>query len=221
MKKLALSMILTLAVSVLFAQDKTARDYKIEGAEAYKAKDYQKGLDAFEKAIELYSAEGKTDTSLYYNAAVCAIKVKNYEKAAELFDQSIAFDYKTCKAKLYKANALKILDRGDDLVELCNDGVTNCPKYKSKFNELLFQHYLSGGLEIFNQAAKQQAEITPLATSDPDKYTAEMEKVKARFNEALPLLEKAYEIKPDDENVKKALAQTYEILDMKDKAATL
>ena len=125
------------------------------------------------------------------------------------------------KAQLYKANALKKLDRTDEMVTLCEDGLQNCQKYKTKFNELLFQNYLVAGLDIFNGAAKMQADITPLATSDPDKYTAEMEKVKAEFNKSLPLLEKAYAIDPADENVKKALKQAYEILDMGAKAAGL
>ncbi len=219
MKRLLFAVILIFGVGSLYAQDKSARDYKIEAAEAYKAKDYQKGLDSFEKSIQLYEAEGKIDTTLYYNAAICAIKVQDYEKAANYFTRSMELDYKTCKAQLYKANALKKLDRNDEMEALCLDGVQNCPRYKSRFNELLFQHYLVAGLDIFNNAAKMQADITPLATSDPDKYKVEMEKVKAEFNRSLPLLEKAYELDPNDENVKKALKQAYEILDMQAKAA--
>ena len=222
MKKLVLISFLLTAVVFLFAQEeKTARDYKIEGADAYKAKDYQKGLDAFEKAIQLYEAEGKTDTSLYYNAAICAIKVDNYEKSVTYFDKSIELDYKTCKAMLYKANALHKMEAGDKIEEASLAGVEKCPKYKKKFNEILFTHYLKAGLEIFNNAAKMQADITPLASSDPDKYKQEMEKVKAEFEKSLPYLEKAYEIDPADENAKKALKQAYEILEMDDKAAAL
>jgi tetratricopeptide (TPR) repeat protein len=221
MKRLLVVFILIFGVSALFAQDKSAKDYKIEAADAYKAKDYQKGLSSFEKSIQLYEADGKIDTTLYYNAAICAIKVEDYEKAITYFDRSMELDYKACKAQLYKANALKKLDRNDEMETVCLDGVQKCPKYKSKFNELLFQNYLVAGLDIFNNAAKMQADITPLATSDPDKYTAEMEKVKAEFQRSLPLLEKAYELDSGDENVKKALSQAYEILDMQAKASGL
>ncbi|HPE56435.1 MAG TPA: hypothetical protein P5514_14475 [Bacteroidales bacterium] len=221
MKSLLFAVILVLGISTLNAQDKSAKDYKIEAADAYKAKDYQKGLTSFEKSIQLYEADGKIDTTLYYNAAICAIKVEDYEKAVTYFTRSMELEYKSCKAQLYKANALKKLDRTDEMVTLCEDGLQNCQKYKTKFNELLFQNYLVAGLDIFNGAAKMQADITPLATSDPDKYTAEMEKVKAEFNKSLPLLEKAYAIDPADENVKKALKQAYEILDMGAKAAGL
>jgi hypothetical protein len=77
------------------------------------------------------------------------------------------------------------------------------------------------GLEVFNNAAKMQADATPLAQSDPDAYNAEMEKVKAEFTRSLPMLEKANEIDPKDENCKKALKQAYELLDMQAKAAAL
>jgi len=222
MKKLLLISILMLGVTALFAQEeKTARDYKVEGADAYGAKDYAKGLSSFEKAIELYEAEGKIDTSLYYNAAICAIKVDDYEKSVKYFDRSVELDYKPCKARLYKANALLKMEDGDKIEQACNEGLEKCPKYKKKFNEILFTNYMKQGLDIFNGAAKMQADVTPLATSNPDKYKEEMVKVKAEFNKSLPYLEKAHNIDPADANAKKALKQAYEILEMKDKAAAL
>lgn len=208
-------------ISSIYAQDKSAKDYKIEGAEAYKAKDYAKGLASFEKAIELYEAEGKIDTTLYFNAAICALQEKDYQKSITLFDRSVELNYKECKSIMYKANAIKGLDDSDKLVEVCESGIEKCPKYKDKFNELLFANYLKAGLDIFNNAAKMQADATPLASTDADKYKAEMEKVKAEFNRSLPMLEKAHDIDPADENCNKALKQAYELLDMQAKAAEL
>lgn len=210
--KNVLLLVLVFTVSLLSAQDKSAKDYKIEGAEAYKAKDYQKGLTSFEKSIQMYEADGKIDTSLYYNAAICALKVKDYDKSLSFFDRSISLDYKTCKAQLYKANAYK--KKGDyaTMETECNNGITSCPKYKTKFNDLLFGYYFKSGLDIFNGAAKMQADVTPLASTDPDKYVSEMEKVKAEFNKSIPMLEKAKEIKPDDQNCTKALNQAKQII---------
>jgi len=221
MKKILLVIVLIIGVTTTYAQEKSAKDYKIEAADAYKAKDYQKGLTSFEKSIQLYEAEGKIDTTLYYNAAICAIKVENYQKSVEYFNRSVELGYKACKSKLYKANAQKGMEDFNGMEATCNEGLSSCTKYKDKFNELLFQYYLKTGLDIFNNAAKMQADATPLAQSDPDKYTAEMEKVKAEFTSSLPMLEKANTIDPSDENCKKALKQAYELLDMKDKAASL
>lgn len=221
MKRILVVIVLIISVTTIYAQDKSAKDYKIEAADAYKAKDYQKGLASFEKAIQLYEADGKIDTTLYYNAAICAIKVKDYQKSVTYFDRSVELEYKACKSKLYKANAQKGMDDYAAMEATCNEGLQSCPKYKGKFNELLFQHYLKSGLDIFNNAAKMQADATPLAQSDPDGYKAEMEKVKAEFTRSLPLLEKANTIDPADENCKKALKQAYELLDMQAKASAL
>jgi tetratricopeptide (TPR) repeat protein len=203
------------------AQDKTAKDYKIEAADAYKAKDYKKGLSSFEQAIALYEAEGKTDTTLFFNAGICALKIEDYEKSVKLFDRSIALNYKECKSMYYKATSLKKLGRNAEMETICNDGVAKCAENAADFNELLFQYYLASGLDIFNAAAKKQAEVTPLAKTDAEKYKAEMEKVKADFASSLPMLEKANKINPTNEDCKKALKQAYELLDMKDKAAAL
>lgn len=221
MKNLVLLLTLTFGITALYAQDKSAKEYKIEGADAYKAKDYATGLSSFEKAIELYEAEGKTDTTLYFNAAICALKEKDYNKTISFFNRSIELGYKECKARLYSANAYKGLKDNEKMVETCEAGITKCPKYTEKFNKMLFSYYLSQGLDIFNNAAKMQADATPLASTDGDKYKAEMEKVKAEFNKSLPMLEKAHGIDPADENCKKALKQAYEILEMPAKAASL
>jgi tetratricopeptide (TPR) repeat protein len=222
MKKLFLLTCIFLGgVLLVNAQDKTAKEYKIEGAEAYKAKDFKKGLSSFEQAISLYEADGKTDTTLYFNAGICALKLEDYEKSIKMFDRSIGFEYKTCKSMLYKATSLKMLKRYTEMEEICTAGVTSCSENATDFNDLLFQYYLSSGLDIYNAAAKKQAEVTPLAKTDAEKYKAEMVKVKADMTNSLPMLEKANKINPANEDCKKALKQAYELLEMKDKAAAL
>ncbi len=221
MKKLILTVVVIFGVTLVNAQDKTAKEYKIEGAAAYKAKDYQTGFASFEKSISLYEADGKTDTTLYYNAAICALQVKEYEKSVNYFNRSIELDYKICKSNLYKAKALKKLKSYEEMEEVCTTGAAKCPKYEKRFNDLLFNYYLQTGLVPFNNAAKMQSVATPLAQSDADKYNAEMEKVKAEFKKSLPMLEKAHNMKPEDENCIRALRQVYEILEMKAKAASL
>jgi tetratricopeptide (TPR) repeat protein len=212
MKKFLVLALLIFGISSIYAQDKTAKEYKIEAADFYKAKDYANGLASFEKSIELYEAEGKTDTSLYYNAGACAYKVKSYDKALAFFDKSIELSYKTCTAYLYKANTLKKQKNYEEMEATCNIGIKNCDKNKSKFEDILFNYYLKAGLKTFNNAAKIQSDITPLATSDPEKYKTEMEKVKKEFSKSLPMLEKAQAIDPDDANCNNAIKQANDII---------
>lgn len=212
MKSLLIVLVLVFGITTLNAQEKSAKDYKVEGAEAYSAKDYKSGLAAFENSIQLYEHDNNIDTTLYYNAAICALKIKEYEKSITFFDRSIEFDYKACKSQLYKANALKKLKNYDSMIEVCESGISNCPSYEKKFNDLQFNYYLKSGLSIFNDAAKMQADVTPLATSDPAKYKTEMEKVKAEFQKSLPMLNKAKAINPTDENCNKAIKSVNEIL---------
>ena len=221
MRKLVLAVVLLLGVSLVNAQDKTAKEYKIEGAEAYKAKDYQKGLDAFETAINLYEKEGKTDTTLYYNAGVCAYKVKQYDKSIGFFNKAIELNYKSCKAHLYKANILNKQKKYDEMQKVCEAGISKCPKYKSKFDKILFNYNLKQGIGIYNSAAKEQSAAAKYATTDPDKYKAEMVKINKKFKSSLPYLEKAHSLNSSDETCKKALKEVYTILGMDAKAATL
>lgn len=221
MRKLIVLSALLIAVFYLNAQDKTAKDFKIEGADAYKAKEYQKGLDAFEKSINMYEADGKTDTSLYYNAGICAFKVKSYEKSLNFFNTSLNLQYKSCKSMLYKAYSLKGLKKYDEMEATCNEGISKCSSTQGKFNSILFSYYLKSGLKIYNGAAKMQSNAAQYANSDKAKYDAEMIKVKEEFKSSLPLLEKAHDINPDDENCKNALKGAYEILEMDAKALSL
>ncbi len=219
MRKLFVLTVLIFGVTLLNAQDKSAKEYKIEGADAFKAKDYQKGLTSFERAIKLYEAEGKTDTSLYYNAATCAYKINEYQKALDFFNQSIDLNYKKCKAFLYKANTFKKLERYEEMEAVCNEGISECPKYQKKYDKILFNYYLNTGLKVYNNAAKMQSNAAQFVESDPDKYKTEMEKVKAEFKGSLPMLEKAHKTDADNESCKNAMKQCYKILEMNEKGA--
>ena len=221
MRKLVVLAVMVFAVSFVQAQDKTAKEYKIEGADAYRAKEYQKGLDSFEKSIGLYEAEGKTDTSLYYNAGVCAFKVKSYDKALGFFNKSLNLKYKSCNAMLYKAYSLKGLKKYDEMESTCNEGISKCSRSQDKFNSILFKYYLKSGLGIYNNAAKMQSTANQYATTNKAKFDTEMVKVKSEFKRSLPMLEKAHDINPDDETCKSALKGAYEILEMSAKAMSL
>lgn len=196
----------------LFAQDKTARDYKIEGAEAYSAKDYAKALEAFENAIALYEKSGEIDTALYFNAGVCAYKVDNYEKAESLFETSVNLVYKPCKAMLFRTNSLRKLERYDEMEKVADKGVASCPKSADKFNDILFGYYMKEGLELYNDAAKVQADAVTYIESDNEKYKQKMARAKEGYQQAMPYLKKANNLDPANQSVSKAMQAAKQML---------
>lgn len=211
MKKLFLIVTVSIFTLVAFGQDKTAKDYKVEGKEAYDAKDYASALSAFEKAIQLYEESGSPDTTLYYNAGICAIKVKDYSKSRDFFVKSQELDYKKCKAQYYEAVSLKALENNEEMVTISEEGYENCIKEKSKFSKLLFGYYQKEGLSIYNTASTMLNSANQYNPSNLDKYKSEMVKVKAEFSKALPLLEKAKSYK-NDETVNTAIEQAKTVI---------
>lgn len=65
--------------------------------------------------------------------------------------------------------------------------------------------YYSLGVMFYNNGAKKLQEITPLATSDPDKYNAEKPKADTDLKKAQEYLTKALEVNPNDANSKKIM----------------
>lgn len=63
------------------------------------------------------------------------------------------------------------------------------------------------GVLCYNDGANILKKAAPLANLEADKYAAEKEKADARFKEAVDYLEEAAKISPENENVKKMLAQ--------------
>lgn len=221
MKSLLISIILISSATFLFAQDKTGNDFKKEAGDFYKAEDFANALTAFESALNLFKAEGKIDTTSTYNAGVCAYKTKNYQKALTYFDESLKLGYKLCTAYLFKANSLNKLEKFAEMEAIVNEGSAKCPDTKDKLNDILFGYYKKTGLTAYNNASKIQSGAAQLAKTNPDKSKAEVEKAKKEYTKALPTLEKAYSLDPGNADVKTALKATYEVLEMKDKAAKI
>ncbi|MBN3034838.1 MAG: hypothetical protein JW861_04575 [Bacteroidales bacterium] len=205
---------------LLNGQEKSANDYKKEAAEAYQVKDFQKGLEAFENAIRITESEGNLDTTLYYNAGICAYKTEDFSKASAYFARSVELGYKTCNALLFRANSLKKTEQYEEMESVCNEGISSCSNNKEKFNDILFGYYMKAGLDIFNNGARIQSAATGFQQSDAAKYDSEMERAKKEFSASLPYLQKAQNIDPSDANVLKALKSAYEILGMTDKAGS-
>lgn len=99
-------------------------------------------------------------------------------------------------------------------------------KYYKKVIELkpdYYNAYLNLADLKLKPDAKIVKEINSLGTTEKELKKYEVLKADRQklFNSALPLLEKAYELKPDDETVKSNLLTVYKFLEMSDKVKEL
>ena len=201
MKKLFLLVAFCFGVIFAFAQDeKTAIDLKNEGNEALRGKDYKKALELFEQSMAKW--EGDADTAMVYNSAFCAYKVKDFDKAVQYFDKSIALDYKKQTAMLYKANVYKVQDKDEEYVKTLDEALAAFPD-DAKVKGMLATYYLKEGNAFYKagaailKSAADDVTAGKYKTTD-DQYKQATEKAKAEFKKALPLIEKALGYEPEN-----------------------
>lgn len=214
MRRLFLVFALCLGAVVGFAQDeKTAVDFKNDGNDALRAKNYAGALKLYEKALDKWNAEPQdsaqialydmaTDTALVYNMAVSAYQAKSYEKAIKYFDESIAMAYKTETSYLYKAYAYRKMKNNDEYLKTLEEALVVSPN-DDKVKGLLATIYLkdanvfyTSGAKILKGAAADVAAAKYKTTDEP--YKEAEEKAKVEFGKALPILEKALSFDPEN-----------------------
>ncbi len=219
MKQISILAVLLLFATITFAQDQTnqANDLIKQGEQAYNAKNYQEAFESYNKAIELKESKDEVDTTLYFNAGVAAFKAKEYEKSAEFFGRSAELGFKKENAYKFQAYAYKKLENDDKMQEALESGHEAFPNNR-KFKSMLAAIYLKKGLKPYKEGAQILKNAKPLSSSNVEKYNAEVKKAQAKFKEALPLMEKAFEMNPDNENAIKALISIYANLSMDEKA---
>ncbi|NHN24263.1 hypothetical protein FIA58_001110 [Flavobacterium jejuense] len=125
------------------------------------------------------------------------------------------------KPEIYKMLALIALQNKD--IEKTKKTLAEAKVLNPNDSELIdaeFQLYFTLGYDYLKDDSKLVDEINA-SVADKAKYDQLMEKRKKLFKSSLPYLEKAYQLKATDGNTKILLRSAYEILDMKDKAATI
>ena len=86
---LTVTLLLFTMLGAAYAQDeKSAAELKNEGNAALKAKDYKTALASFEAAIEAWDEAEDMDAAMVYNAATCARKIKDNDKALKFYGQA-------------------------------------------------------------------------------------------------------------------------------------
>ena len=219
MRKIFFIVALIVAFNPTFAQEeKTAKDFKKEAQDAYKAKDYKTAYDAYFKAIALNKKNNEVDTALFYNTGYCAYKSKQYTEAAKLMTRAIDLNYKK-KEKAYQFAAISYKKAGDEdnLDKALDAGIAEFPNNK-KLKKIKAGVVFKKGLMHYNTASTHIQTAATLVESDPEKYKVEKANAEKYYKMAMPLLEEAYDLNPKTKNLKEALIGVYEGLGMKEKA---
>ena len=96
-----------------------ASEYKQQGNEAFKNKDFSKAVEYFTKAIELKPQ----DHILYSNRSGAYTGLSNYEQALEDANSCLTYDSKFIKGYSRKAAALEGLGKFDEALETVEKGL--------------------------------------------------------------------------------------------------
>ncbi|BDC99507.1 tetratricopeptide repeat protein [Persicobacter psychrovividus] len=196
MKRTFLAVICVLAMAFTAnAQDFAA--LKNDANKAMAAKDYTTALDAYKKAEAAMPAE--VDATIYFNAGYSAYKTKKYDEAASYFDKAAENNYKACKALDLKVASLKKAKKMDEVYKACEAGIEKCPKSRTMVHTLSSKYYKQGA-KIVKKANQMQA--------DPK----QIEAAKAEAKKAIPLLEKALEIEPNNSSAKTLLDNVQQMI---------
>ena len=191
---------------------------------AYQSENYKKSEQLY---LELLSSDYITKGIKYY-----AVNIKT---GKEELMPSIQYRTKMIGLKVYeKPRDEKNVEKLPEIYKaLANTSIqlsnfSNAKKYISearnldpKDEELLnaeFSLYFNESYNLIKQDQKLVEEINN-NLKNKTKYDELMFQRKELFKIALPGFEKAFELKPNDENTKLLLKISYEILEMKDKAS--
>lgn len=209
MKRFFLVIALCFGIVAGYAQEqkeKGAIDFKNEGNEALRAKNYPQALSLYEEALSHWKDEPK-DTAMVYNLAYCAYQTKSFEKAIKYFDEAISLGYKKDVALLYKANAYKLMNNEDAYVKTLEEALVDQPNNMKVKQQLAIVYlkqanvFYTNGAKILKAAADDVA-AAKYKTTDPQYKEAEA-KADVEFKKALPIIEKALTFDPTNETGKK------------------
>lgn len=249
--------------------------------DAFETENYEKALEAFEKSMEIDEITDLpyTDTAIVYNAGLAAANAGKYNRAIELYDQSIELGYGGANTYYFKASAEKAM--GDTLAaeNTLKAGIDNLPAENDvlivelvnlylltqKIDEAMVfldlaiekepdnaSFYFAKGT-LYNQKDDREneekmylkaiefdpeyydalynlgalylertnalrAEAADIPLEDKERYNEVMERADKTMEDAIPYLESALEIKPDDRNLIITLREIYTKLKETEKA---
>lgn len=196
LKVLFASLLMAMPIVGFAQEEKSADVYKNEGNAAYREKKFDVALASYEKAIELWGEE--LDAATVYNAAMCAEKVKDLDKAKTLYEKSISLDYKADISTYKVTSILGKQKKVEEQRAALEDAVTKYTEGKAAafIKKDLTKSYRDEAFAAYNAGAKKLAECQ---TAKPEDYAAIKGEAKKMFVEGQPWIEKALSVSPADE----------------------
>ncbi|MBO7145560.1 MAG: tetratricopeptide repeat protein [Salinivirgaceae bacterium] len=224
MKHLLSIALVAMALS-LNAQTEAPEDLINKGNSAVQLKDYKGAFENYQKAFDLYEKQGKAKEiapETIYNAGYCAHKANLNDEAITYLKKAIELNVKEARPYQNLADVYKAKKDNDMYEKTIEEGLAKYPDDKA-LNKMMANLYVQKGNVFYKEGSKIKADANKsgLSQSDPDAYNAELDKSKAEFEKALPLIEKAYKYDSKNKNALKILQNIYTALEREEDAAKI
>ena len=224
MKHLLSIALVAMALS-LNAQTEAPEDLINKGNSAVQLKDYKGALENYQNAFDLYEKQGKAKEiapETIYNAGYCAHKANLNDEAITYLKKAIELNVKEARPYQNLADVYKAKKDNDMYEKTIEEGLAKYPDDKA-LNKMMANLYVQKGNVFYKEGSKIKADANKsgLSQSDPDAYNAELDKSKAEFEKALPLIEKAYQYDSKNKNALKILQNIYTALEREEDAAKI
>lgn len=225
MKHLLSIALVAMALSLNAQTTEAPEDFVNKGNAAVQLKDYKGAFENYQKAFDLYEKQGKAKDiapETIYNAGYCAHKANLHDDAITYLKKAIELNVKEARPYQNLAETYKAKKDNEMFEKTLEEGLAKYPDDKA-LNKLMANLYVSKGNAFYKEGTKIKADANKsgLSQSDPDAYNAELEKSKAEFEKALPLIEKAYKYDNKNKNALKMLSNIYTALEREDDAAKI
>lgn len=203
---LTISFLLFALGGSMFAQDKSAADYKNEGNDALRNKDYEKALELYEQAVANWEEGEPVEDAMVYNMATCARRIENYDKAIKYYQMAKDQGFREDIASYYIAFSLNKQEKHEEMEQFLINAVEEfaSSKYVGHMKKLLVNYYLKKGSEPYNEASQILASAQ---NADPSQYDEINARANEAFSKAKPWFEKALEYDPDNSSAKATLEE--------------
>jgi hypothetical protein len=203
---LTVSFVLLALAGSVFAQEKSAADYKNEGNEALRSKDYQKALELYEESVANWEEGEPLEDAMLYNMASCARRIDDYDKAVKYYGMSKEQGYRADISAYYIAQSLGKQNKDEEMETFLVEAIEefSSSKYVGHMKKMLVNYYLKQASEPFNEASQILASAQ---NADPSQYDEINSRANEAFAKAKPWFEKVLEYDPKNASAKASLKE--------------